>query len=441
MLKITFLLVAISMLYRVALGDLIAIDGSRLEVSKESQVRLKPAQEKLQQGNLDECRKLASDVVSELKDLPHADVLVALWLLEKRELQAAQQLMEMLSRTDPDRPDVHYAFAEIARVSGRSFDAWVHLTAGETSAKPNTWSPKYAEDFSKSLLYSKSLIAEQREDWAASSLLLTRLRSVGTNTANIELGLGRAAFHTEHPDQAELHFREAAKLAPDAVAPELLLASLYAAKQKPEEADAWFIKGMAENQTHSDSIRLAYSMWLLNEQRAPEAFRLAQAALKEETKFKEEYSLVQSLVYYMYGKFTEAEGLLSSLAQKNTSSLRISNQLALTLAESTDEGKRARALQIAYQNVKAATDSADIACSLAWIQFRLGDMKAAEETTTAIVRRGGQLSRDSAYFLSQILLKLNRKQEADALLEVTSKSKGEFFNARRLANASGSKSE
>ena len=115
--------------------------------------------------------------------------------------------------------------------------------------------------------------------------------------------------------------------------------------------------------------------------------------------------------------------------------------MALTLGESTDEGKRARALQIAIQNVKSAPDSADTASSLAWIQFRLGDMQGAEETTSAIVRRGGQLSRDSAYFLAQILLKLNRNQEAQTLQDVTRKTKGEFFNARRLANSNSNKSE
>lgn len=201
------------------------------------------------------------------------------------------------------------------------------------------------------------------------------------------------------------------------------------------------MQGETENKQHFDSIRLAHAMWMLNEQRAPEAFRIAQAALKEETKFKDEYSLVQALVYYMYGKFSEAEGLLTVLAQKGTGNSRISNQLALALTESTDEGKRARALQIAVQNAKSAPDSADIASSLAWIQFRLGDMKGAEETTTAIVHRGGQLSRDSAYFLAQILLKLNRNKEAQALLDVTRKSKGEFYNVRQLANSNSTKSE
>ena len=257
----------------------------------------------------------------------------------------------------------------------------------------------------------------------------------------IEVGLGRAAFFTNDIQAAELHFRKAATLAPDEVAPELLMASLFASKQKSDEADVWFSQGIAENVLHSDSIRLAYAMWMLNEQRAPEAFKFSQAAIKEDTKFKDEYSLVQALVYYMYGKYPEAEGLLSSLAQKNPGNLRIGNQLALALAESSDEGKRARALQVAFQNVKSAPDSVDTASSLAWIQFRLGDLKAAEETTAAIIRRGGQLSRDSAYFLAQILSKLNRESEAGKLLDVTRKTKGEFLNAKRLANANGPKSD
>lgn len=442
MLKITCTFLALSILFcQAVLGDLITVDGSRLEVSKASQLRLKPAMEKLQEGNLEDCRRLAAEVVAELKDLPHADVLVAIWLFEKREFQAGQQLLERLSQTESSRPDVHFAFAEFARGSGRAFDAWMHLSAAEQTKAPSSWSKKYADEFFKTVLYTKSLVAEQRDDWNASSHLLTRLRASGVNTVSVELGLGRAAFHNGEIQVAESHFRTAASLAPDEVAPELQLAGLFAAKRKSEKADEWFVKGEVENQKHADRIRLAHAVWLLSEQRAPDAFRLAQSALKEETKFKDEFSLVQALVYYTCGKFTEAEALLSSLAQKNIGSLRISNQLALTLVESTDEGKRARALQIAFQNMKSSQDSADIACSLAWIQFRLGDMQAAEETTSAIIRRGGQFSRDSAYFLSQILLRLDRKKEADSLLEVTNKSKGEFFNAKRLANSNAFQSE
>jgi predicted Zn-dependent protease len=278
-----------------------------------------------------------------------------------------------------------------------------------------------------------------RNDWQNAKAQYEKLKAAGVTEPAVELGLGRASFKLGAFEKAEAHFRELARLAPKAYIAESLMAGLYAEQKKSAEAEAWLKKGVLENQEHSDQIRLEYAMWLLREQRAPEAVKLAQKALESNTEFADEFALVRAIAFYMYEKYGDAELVLARLAQKEIGNVLLSNLLALTLVESEDEGKRARALQIAIANAGATRASLDILSSLAYIQYRLGDRKAAEQTTAAILSRGGQLNRDSTYFLAQFLFTLGKTAEAESLLQASRESSGDFFNARRLERETKSK--
>jgi tetratricopeptide (TPR) repeat protein len=413
-------------------AGLTSVDGSAITYSKSSQEKLEPARQEMLNGNLERCRELVSLVVKEVGDLPAADVIVALWLQEFGEMQLSFQLLEQLSQREPNRGDLHFAYAELARRSGRTFDAWTHLAAAEAAEPQGSWSDGYAQEFKHTVLLSKAHVAELRSDWKTATALLNRLKDAGVAGTAIELGLGNAAFRAGELNAAESHFRAAAEMDPAQVIPELLMAKLLAAEQKQAEAEAWFLNGQANNSLHSEQLKLEYALWLLGQQRAPEAMKLARAAAAD-SKFADSFALVRGLALYMYQRYEDAELELSKLSQKNPNDVRISNQLALALVESADEGKRARALQIAIANMKALPASADVASTLAWVQFKLGDPSAAQQTTAAVLARGGKLSRDSAYFLAQVLVHSQQHEQAQLLLETTRNSHGEFFNARRLA--------
>ncbi len=413
----------------------LTFNESQMQMSDTKRAMLQPARDMLQKGNLEECRRLAARAVSEAVDLPHGDIVVSLWLCELGEFAACQQLLEQVSVIEPGRLDLHYAYAEVARKNGRTYDAWTHLNIAESTDPPAAWSKEYTQEFATQVLFSKALVAEQRRDWKASKELFTRLQELGTSGSAIPMGLGRAAFEAGDAAGAESLFRQAATIEPDQIVPELIMAGLYAAQKKYEETELWFKRGAAENKSHGERIRLDHATWLLREQRAPDAMRLAQAAATE-SKYADEFAFIRALAYYMYEKFSESETELARLAQKKPGDVRINNQLALSLVESTDEGKRARALQVAVANAKLASQSGDILATLAWVQFRLGDLQASQQTAATILGRGGQLSRDSAYFLAQILADFKQTEQAQTLLEIVRNNEGEFFNERRLERQS-----
>jgi len=411
-------------------ADLTGIDGQPLLIAKSAQEQLEVARDALRQGDFPESRRLAERVVSKIGDLPHADVLMAFWLVEAGELQAAQQLLEQLSKSEASRPDVHYAFAEFARAQGRAFDALTHLLVAETTAPPANWSKKYSEEFLNSILSKQALVAEFREDWPTVKRIATRLQAAGVSGGQLELWFGRAAFHAGDATQAEVHFREVARLAPDEVSPELLMANLYDAQRKPREAEAWFKKGVNESRQHKDRIRLEHAMWLLQQQRPADAQKVV-GPIQPDGPLADQSSLVAAIADYMLGRYLEAEAEFARIAEKDPDNVVIANLWALALVEINDETQKNKALEIATANLQKNPTSANFAASVAWIQFRLRQQESAEQIAAAIVQRGGQLSRDSAYFLGHVIA----KQQADGsqkLWELARKTEGEFLNQRRL---------
>ena len=118
-----------------------------------------------------------------------------------------------------------------------------------------------------------------------------------------------------------------------------------------------------------------------------------------------------ALAHRMAGQTSDAESLLSALHQKTPASFSVSNQLALVLVESSDEAKRGRALQIATSNARRFQNSEDALSTLGWVQYRLGDVAAAEQILTATMS-DGSVSRDTAYYLSKVKAALGKTDES-----------------------------
>jgi len=413
-----------------ARADLTGIDGKPLRIADSAQQELELARDALRQGDFAESRRLTERAVSKTGDLPHPDVLVAFWLVEAGQFGSAQQLLEQLSRTQASRPDIHYAFAEFARAQGRPFDAWTHLMVAETASPPPTWTPKYSEEFLNSIVSKQAMVAELREDWPTVKRLAKRLQAAGVSGGQLELWLGRATFHTGDATQAEVHFRQAARLAPQEVCPELLMASLYDGQAKPRETETWFKNGIAESQEHKANIRLEFALWLLRQQRPEEAQKLVRP-VDPGSPLAAQHALVAAIGDYMLGKYAEAAAEFARLAEKDAVNIVLANLWALALVELSDEAQQAKALEIAIANLEKSPASPNFAASVAWIKHRLGQQEAAEQLAAAIAQRGGQLSRDSAFFLGHVIEK-SQPEGTEKLWELARTTQGEFLNQRRL---------
>lgn len=408
-----------------AKADLVGADGKPLVAHLAD--RLEVARAELKTGNIEACRTKIVEIVAGEENCMHADVILADWLSGAGNSQLAAQLLEEASKVDGDRPDVHLAYALILAKQGLLFGASTHLNAAAIAERPGNWDDRFYEQFQSQVRVNQAQIAERRGKWSDAQALWAEQNEKESSPA-VQLGLARSSFALGEVAQAETHLRQAAEMN-DSIIPQLLLAELYIVKKDPEQVAICFERALQEAPDSKEQIVLQKAKWLLNENRFAEVLDALQISLPTGSEQRPEDQL-RALALYAVGNFEEAASVLSALSQSGSSDVSISNQLALALVESSDEGKRGRAMQIATSNLNANPTSAELASTFAWVQYRLGDLVGAERTCIAILNQGGTLSRDSAYFVSEVLSKTQRP-DADRIRKLALESQGLFLSIAR----------
>ena len=129
------------------------------------------------------------------------------------------------------------------------------------------------------------------------------------------------------------------------------MASLYDSKGESKQVELWLEKGERPNYPFVTQVRLEHARWLIR-QAKPILARETVLKGSPEKNQKVEFDFLLAIADQMEGKHEEAERTLTRLHQENSSNPLISNHLAWSLVESSDEGKRGRALQIVTSNAK-----------------------------------------------------------------------------------------
>ena len=429
-------LVAVCLTSRVVSADLVndlpkATLSHFMELSlKDTTKLLAPARAAFEKGQIDECRRMLERAAAESGIIPHPEVQLASWYVSARKMAAAQQVMEKISLTESKRPDVRWMFCELARGQGRLFDAWTHANLAERLPPPSRWEPEYAKHMKNLIMRSKALIADQRGDWETSEKLFKEMMAQGIRTYEVENALGRAAFYQDRPDDAYKHFRRACDFPQVESDPILLMAAHYEQKGDAKKTEEWFKKGDAEGNDDAERIRIEYCRWLLRQNRSKDA-RAAATKFRPSEKNRSDFEFVIALCERMDGRFQVAEKILSRLNLSKPKDFAIANQLALMLIETKDQGKLGRAMQLAQANVRRFPNLPEAISTYGWIQHRLGDTVAANQTFKVLFQ-GGQASRDAVFYMAQVQYALEQSDAGDVLIDAAKSSEGEFFNAHRV---------
>lgn len=390
---------------------------------------LRKARQTLQGDQPDICRSHIAEARELRADLPHTDVVIARWLLEFGQPVAARSVAEQLSVREPRRVDLRILFAQLAVSQGHWFDAWAHLTAAEQAEFPQEWSEEYREEQRREILSIQSRVASQRADWENAKRLYTTLVKA-TERPQHRLELAKALLFLDEHDGAEALIRQACESADIEASAELILARLYQQAGDRTLCEEWFRRGTGLAGEPGLIALLEFNRWLLAENRPDDVLETLARVQPPEDR-ADDFTFVAALAHRMIGNMAQAESLLLPLHHQQPANLAVSNQLALVLVESSDEGKRSRALQIATANAKRQSQLEDVVATLGWVQFRLGDPVQAEQTLIS-TGSDGAISRDTAFYLSRVKEALGKDDESMQLADAARSGRGEFFNQGRL---------
>lgn len=406
----------------VAHADLILLNQPK---TPESQPDYSAAIDALKNGKLDLCRQSLRLELEKYPDSSHPEVLLAGLLIEAEQVAAAKQILSELLLSPSSLHEAHFALGRIAAVEKRWADAWAHIRIAEIETLPTRWSTDYAQEVQRSLRELKATVALARRDWNVAKPLLEEMNREEPENHAVLRSLAGLYFQKGKLDLSRVAFEKAAELdSQDQLPYQVRLARLHISKGEFDTAEKLLKTSVRSDGVGGQLARLAYADLLINDNRPAEADHQLSLAEWEPT-LQKRRSVLLGMAYRMQHAFEKAEEIFTRLHQSDATNVSYSNQLALVLIESLDEGKRARALQIANTNVGRIQSEATIS-TLAWIQYRLGDIQAAADLFVRLTN-STQLSPDSAYYFSEILRAGGHIHEANKLRKLAQNARGPRF--------------
>lgn len=426
---------ALSVVSAVCFGDLISVGGKAIEPDSRAAI-----QKFIERGDLEAAKRKLAEVFGAQANVPHPHLILAQLLFERGNGMAAKQVLEKLAADEPNRFDVRFAFVQLAVNEQRWFEALLHVEAIDAAKMPENWDAAKRNTALIELSQLQGKCFEARGQWikaeqAYSKTLAGELPEESQLVLRKQAleALARVKFHQEDIKSSYQYLVELRDVAPESFPPEVVLAALFDSDSKSEEAHGWFEKGF---QKHPDLVAIPYARWLIVNNKP----KLAEPVLKhkvdeslfgedgEETNqgYEHERQFLLGQAARMRGDFERAQEILSDLHQSQPTAFLVGNALALSLIEDSDETKRARALQIAETNLRQNQSLSEAWSTLGWVQFKLGDVVRAKESL-GVAARAGQITRDTAYFLSELHNELNEFERANELRQAAYSASGAFF--------------
>lgn len=418
---------------------------------------------KFRAGDAQATLKALEEAVKADGSLPPHELLFARLLILINDIPNGRRLMDQVAAKDRDTPEVYLLLGNLALGEGRMTDAYLEYTmSGELvgnnrGAVEAKWDDARRKDFLREIYSGKAAVFEQLQNWEHAKAELIPWKTMNPEDPLVHLREGRIlylegvkpdgddkTFETNYKN-ALAEFKEAYRLQkekgvykndPVIERPEIVMLQLHTVANKLERARAEIKAIDAEEQTirtqdpkEAGRIFTQISIWYLRQGEFDEARKYADKATsldKDSTALK---ALTAMLGYY--ANDPKAEEDFAKMHAESPSDFFASNYLALIQANSGEEVKKGRAVQLAEMNARLYPQSAEALSTLGWCYFNVGRYQEALKVMGAFTQ-GAQISPDTAYYFAKVLLATQGFASRDVfnLLESAVAAKGPFKHRR-----------
>ena len=352
-------------------------------------------------------------------------VQLAQWYLQASKGQNARILTEQAISEDSRHPEGYIWNGNIAFNEGRVTDAMLNLSMALLLSEDKRWDADTKKRYQKEIRYGLVSCYENRGDMLGAKEQLIGLLNDDVKNPALRQRLAATLFRLDFVEEARKELIQAYTDDATIDPPELRLAQLWQGKAGSEadakkaadcreKAEDWFKKATSTYAKNSKCYR-DYAMWLLEAYKTDAAGLYIDQALKLDPT-NNDNSAAKSL-YLLYKKdFAGAEVLLEAMYKESPNNLFAIGNLTLALAESTDEKKKKRSLELG-QALTTQFAKSPVAYSIfAWALYKSGRLDDAEKALGTSAS-AGQVSYDTAYFFARLAYDRAKYTEAMAFLK------------------------
>lgn len=418
---------------------------------------------KFRAGDAQATLKALEEATKADNSLPPHELLFARLLILINDIQNGRRLLDQVAAKSRDCPEVYLLLGNLALGEGRMTDAYLEYTmSGELvgnnrSTVESRWDEARRKDFLREIYSGKAAVFEQLQNWEHAKAELIPWQTMNPEDPLVHLRLGRIlylegvkpdgddkAFDSNYKN-ALAEFKEAYRLQkekgvykndPVIERPEIVLLQLHTLANKLDRARTEIKAIDGEEQAirtqdakEAGRIFTQISIWYLRQGEFDQARKYATKATELDKESPALKALSAMLSYY--ANDPKAEEDFAKMHAESPGDFFASNYLALILANSGDEAKKNRAVQLAEMNARLYQQSAEALSTLGWCYFNVGRYQEALKVMGAFTQ-GAQISPDTAYYFAKVLLATQRFASRDVfnLLESAVAAKGPFKHRR-----------
>ncbi len=370
-------------------------------------------------------------LVQENPTLPPWPLLVAAMHFSMNQAEPGRLGLERAAVDFPDYPGVYTALARLSINEGWWASSMALLAQLRQKIDSGTWSEEQKQHFEMEYLdaLSDAAIGQRRLEDARKHLIDLQVRL--PENASVPFRLADIDFRQEKFADSLVNLAKARALDANLYPPELVLYQWSTRQNKPEDAQRW-IEAASEKFPDEKTVQVEYSRFLLERSELAEAAKWVESAEKSGanssiTRF------LKAQISFLRRSYTAAEADFNELALQNPNDLAVRNMLALCLIESDDPGKQQKALEIASTNLRFNPNNAQLASTMGWVFYRLGNVQQAKQILSQVASLPNFPS-DAGYYMAQVFMDEGNDAGAVELLSKCLTARG-LFSYRLRAEA------
>ncbi|MCE5266689.1 MAG: tetratricopeptide repeat protein [Planctomycetaceae bacterium] len=377
------------------------------------------------QNNAEGALKLLKEAVKKDPDLPPAHVIMAEWFAQMNSPVGMRAALERAVVDTPNDPEPYVLIGNVAMTERRVTEARLCYDKAESLVPEWKGSAKRREIVLPQLQNGLASTCEARNDWAGAKKHLEAWLKLDPKSVTALNRWAHCLFEEKDPRGALDKLREALKIDPDSLTPEAVLGQWYARAGDQDNARKWIVAALAAA-PQNVKTQLVAAQWYFEMGQLDQAKEYADAAYRLDPKNLDAMNF-RGLIALFQKDYRKAEAYFEAAMEKAPDQMKFaaSNNLALALAEQSDESKKAYAMDLASKNFSKYPRMADAVSTLGWVLYRRGQLDDAEKVLRNLAT-SGSVNADSAYYLACVLKDRGQNDAARLWLESALKSPAPF---------------
>lgn len=364
-------------------------------------------------GNQTRVSESLSKLIQLDEKVPPRELLLAGLAYSSNNAAGGRALLEQAGVRHREHPAIPLAFARLALIQGRYFEAFACIEKARQSNNQSNLGAELKKYYEIACLDSLTVIEIRRNELKPAERYALQWQQLAPESDKMLLAAGEVKFLQEKIDEAVSFLNRRSDNIKNVTPTQLILGKWFQAKNDDANYGKWIDEAFAKHPDNPITQLEFAALQIRTEkfERAASVVAEYEAANGESQQSK----LIKARVAFANNDFESAEKNFTQLLQSQPNSFEHAYFLILSMLESKDDAKRKQAVELAKRAYQTFRNNQLLAAALGWALYQTGDKKLGTDLLAQAKGIGSTLP-DTAYFLAEIMAADGRNVQAKTLL-------------------------